>query len=64
VSIFKQSLSQNLQISMLDLDMAFDANSFVDGFPPGKASGNVSERAIMSNIWTNAFAGWYGSISV
>jgi hypothetical protein len=46
MSIFKQSLSRKLQISMLDLDMAFDASSFVDGFPPGKASGNVSERAM------------------
>jgi hypothetical protein len=39
---------------MLDLDMAFDASSFVDGFPPGKASGNVSERVMAHE--RNAFA--------
>jgi hypothetical protein len=72
MSMFKQSLSRDLQVSMLDLDMAFDASSFVEGFPPGMASGNVSERAMahQRNAFAqikcldNTFAGWYGSSSV
>jgi hypothetical protein len=32
---------QLAQVALLDLDMAFDAEGFVHGFPPERASGKV-----------------------